>query len=50
MSVSAGERMLGKQVVVDASLQEVWKAWTTNDGAETWLAPKTNIDPAVGGH
>lgn len=43
------ERMLRKQVVVDASLQEVWKAWTTNDGAETWFVPKTNIDPTVGG-
>ncbi len=44
------ERMLRKQVVVDASLQEVWEAWTTNEGAVTFFAPKTNIDATLGGH
>ena len=48
--VSAQERALHKEVVVAASLQEVWEAWTTDSGAETFLAPKTNIDATVGGH
>ena len=46
----AQERMVRKEVVVNASLDEVWHAWTTNEGAETFFAPKTNIDPTVGGH
>ncbi len=47
---AAGERALEKEVVVNASLVEVWNAWTTEKGAETFLGPKTNIDPTVGGH
>lgn len=48
--VDAQERALRKEVVVNASLEKVWKAWTTNEGAETFLALKTNIDSTVGGH
>ena len=46
----AKERILQKEVVVDASLAEVWEAWTTNEGAVTFFAPKTNIDATLGGH
>lgn len=50
-AIAAGEgRVIRKEVTVSASLEEVWEAWTTNEGAETWFAPKTNIDPTVGGH
>ncbi len=45
----AGERTVRKEVVVDASLQEVWEAWTTNEGALLWFAPQTHIDPTLGG-
>ncbi len=50
LGVLAEERVIRKEVVVDASLQEVWEAWTTNEGAATFFAAKTNIDPTVGGH
>lgn len=46
----APERAIRKEVVVQAPLAEVWKAWTTNEGAQTFFAPRTDIDPAVGGH
>ncbi len=50
-AIAAAEgRVIRKEVTVSASLEEVWEAWTINDGAETWFAPKTNIDPTVGGH
>ncbi len=44
------ERMIRKAVVVNASLDEVWLAWTTNDGAQAFFAPATNIDATLGGH
>lgn len=47
---AAGERALEKEVVINASLADVWQAWTTEKGAETFLGPKTNIDATVGGH
>ena len=50
LQVQAQERAIRKEVVVKASLVEVWKAWTTNEGAQDWFAPQTYIDPTVGGH
>jgi uncharacterized protein YndB with AHSA1/START domain len=44
------ERAIRKEVVVSAAPAEVWRAWTTNEGAQTFFAPRTDIDPAVGGH
>ena len=37
------ERVLRKSVVVNASLSDVWKSWTTSRGAETFFAPKARI-------
>jgi uncharacterized protein YndB with AHSA1/START domain len=45
----AQERMLRKQVVVDASVKEVWDAFTTNQGAQAFFAPQTKINPTLGG-
>lgn len=36
-------------VVVDATLDEVWNAWTTDKGVQSFLAPDTNIDLRIGG-
>lgn len=44
------ERAIRKEVVVQAALADVWKAWTTNEGAQAFFAPRTDIDPTVGGH
>jgi uncharacterized protein YndB with AHSA1/START domain len=45
----AQDRTIRKQVVVDASLKEVWEAFTTNQGAHTFFAPKTKINLTLGG-
>jgi hypothetical protein len=37
--VAVMDRSIEKEVVVDASLEDVWKAWTTNEGARTFLPP-----------
>jgi uncharacterized protein YndB with AHSA1/START domain len=36
-------------VVVEASAETVWTAWTTGDGLRAWLAPHAEIDLRLGG-
>lgn len=45
----AAERALEKEVVVAASLDEAWAAWTTTEGITSFFAPEAEIDPRVGG-
>jgi uncharacterized protein YndB with AHSA1/START domain len=45
----AGERILRHEVVVDASLEDVWKALTTSEGLESFLAPVVYIELKTGG-
>ncbi len=35
--------------IVDASVAEVWAAWTTDAGLQAWLAPHADIELRVGG-
>ncbi|MFC1746859.1 SRPBCC domain-containing protein [Candidatus Neomarinimicrobiota bacterium] len=35
--------------LVDAPIDKVWAAWTTNDGLQSWLAPSAEIDLKIGG-
>ena len=35
--------------VVDAPASEVWKAWTTSGGVESWMVAHAEIDLRVGG-
>jgi uncharacterized protein YndB with AHSA1/START domain len=35
--------------VVDASLDDVWAAWTTGVGLRAWMAPHAEIDLRIGG-
>lgn len=44
-----GERILVEEVVVEAPLAEVWRAYTTEEGYTAWAAPKARIDLRVGG-
>lgn len=37
------------EAVVNASTDQVWKAWTTKEGIESWMVAKTQIDLKVGG-
>lgn len=37
------------ETTVKASLAEVWRAWTTNAGAQEYFCPKAEIEPYPGG-
>lgn len=43
------QRVIRKEIVVNAPVTEVWKVWTTSEGAVTFFAPKANIELARGG-
>jgi uncharacterized protein YndB with AHSA1/START domain len=40
---------LTHEAVIDASLVEVWKVWSTSEGLRAWMAPHAEIDLRVGG-
>jgi uncharacterized protein YndB with AHSA1/START domain len=42
-------RVIRKEVVVNASQKEVWKAWTSLKGVKAFFAPEANIQLSVGG-
>ena len=44
-----GSRVLRQEVVVNAPLADVWKAFTTKEGWESWAVPFAHVDLAVGG-
>jgi uncharacterized protein YndB with AHSA1/START domain len=46
---AAAERALDKQVVVAATLDQVWDAWTTHEGIVSFFAPDARIEAHVGG-
>ena len=43
------ERVITCEIDVPAPLADVWCAWTTKEGAETFFAPRCNIDLRPGG-
>ena len=43
------EKQISYQISIPASLHEVWNAWTTEEGAITFFAPKCKIDLRPGG-
>ena len=45
----AAERAIEKDVVVRATLDEAWAAWTTREGIISFFAPDAMIEPRVGG-
>jgi uncharacterized protein YndB with AHSA1/START domain len=47
--VAAPAEPVVTEVVVNAPVEAVWKAWTTKEGLEAWLVGKTEIDLKVGG-
>jgi len=42
-------RVIRKEVKVNASIEKVWKAWTTSEGATRFFAPKARIELTRGG-
>lgn len=43
------DRTISKEVTVSAHVGDVWKAWTTAEGAATFFAPRAKIELALGG-
>jgi len=43
------EKQISFQISIPASLNEVWGAWTTEEGAKTFFAPECKIDLKPGG-
>jgi uncharacterized protein YndB with AHSA1/START domain len=46
---AAAERAIDKEVVVAATLEQVWNAWTTREGITSFFAPDAQIESRVGG-
>ena len=49
VAAHAAERAIDKEVVVAASPQEVWNAWTTREGITSFFSPDAKIEARVGG-
>jgi len=43
------DKILRKEIIVPASLKEVWDAWTTIEGVRTFFSSDAKIELAVGG-
>ncbi|MGC9367520.1 MAG: SRPBCC family protein [bacterium] len=43
------EKMIEKEIVVNAEIDEVWNAWTTESGVRTFFAPQSRINLSEGG-
>lgn len=43
------QRILQKEAIVSASIEQVWHAWTTSDGMASFFAPQSDIELQIGG-
>ena len=43
------EKQIAVETTVNAGLADVWRAWTTNEGVQTFFARTTNVDLTIGG-
>ena len=43
-----GRDAIVQDAVVNAPVEEVWKAWTTREGMESWMVGKTDFELTVG--
>ncbi len=43
------DKAIHKEVEVNASIADVWHAWTTTDGVKTFFSPYANVELGVGG-
>ena len=46
---SDAEKVISVQIDVPAPVSDVWKAWTTEEGARSFFAPRCRIDLRPGG-
>jgi len=47
--VTAQDRQISKEAIVRASAAEVWTAWTTSAGIQSFFAPEAIVDPKPDG-
>ncbi|MEO8386460.1 MAG: SRPBCC domain-containing protein [Betaproteobacteria bacterium] len=45
----AQERAIDEKITVKASIDDVWKAWTTSDGIKTFFAPDAKVELRIDG-
>jgi uncharacterized protein YndB with AHSA1/START domain len=45
----AADRVLRAELTLPAPVEDVWKAWTTEEGVKTFFAPGAHIEPRVDG-
>jgi uncharacterized protein YndB with AHSA1/START domain len=43
------ERKIQYETVVNANVEEVWRAWTVEEGVRSFFAPQAHIDLRIGG-
>jgi uncharacterized protein YndB with AHSA1/START domain len=48
-AVHATERAIDREIVVAATPEQVWDAWTTREGITSFFAPDAKIEARVGG-
>jgi uncharacterized protein YndB with AHSA1/START domain len=49
LNAAAAERAIDKEVVIAATAEQAWQAWTTREGITSFFAPDAEIDAKVGG-
>jgi len=49
IAAAAAERAIDKEVVIAATVDQAWDAWTTRAGITSFFAPDAKIEPKVGG-
>ena len=49
LAAAAAERSIDRSIVVPATLDQAWDAWTTREGITSFFAPDARIEPKVGG-
>jgi uncharacterized protein YndB with AHSA1/START domain len=49
LPAGAAERAIDKEVVIAATTDQAWDAWTTRAGIMSFFAPDAEIEPKVGG-
>jgi len=49
MRLQNPDRVIRGEVIVEASVDSVWEAWTTEEGIKTFFAPACNVDLRVDG-
>lgn len=48
-TVRADDSRLVNEAIIEASIDDVWEAWTTKKGIESWMVAHADIELKVGG-